>query len=96
MVRPPLDPNDPSLIDQPTWRSVIASYAILASIPLLLWIVSQPLAGSVALAAAVGLAVGARRAYELLRCFYDCQAMVFDLGGRARITVTQLPTDDAC
>ncbi|WP_433630187.1 hypothetical protein [Halomicrococcus sp. NG-SE-24] len=68
---------------------------MVAAIPLLLWVVSQPLVGSVTLAAVVGLLVGGRRAYRLTRCFYDCQGFTFDLGGKAQITVTQIPIDEA-
>lgn len=95
MHRPPLDPRDRPLIETPTWRNVLVSYAMVAAIPLLLWVVSQPLVGSVTLAAVVGLLVGGRRAYRLTRCFYDCQGFTFDLGGKAQITVTQIPIDEA-
>lgn len=93
MVRPPLDPQDPPLIESPKWRSVFASYALMAAIPLLLWIVSQPVAGTVTLAGIASLFIGGRRANRLVRCFYDCQRLTFDLLGRAQITITQIPTE---
>ncbi|WP_137285969.1 hypothetical protein [Halorussus salinisoli] len=71
------------------------SYVLVTAIPLLLWFVSQPLVGTVALASIAGLFVGGRRVYRLTRCFYDCQGFTFDLGGTAQITVTQIPTDEA-
>ncbi|WP_227373662.1 hypothetical protein [Haladaptatus halobius] len=95
MFRPPLDPGDRPLIDQPTWRSIIVSYALMAAIPLLLWIVSQPLAGTVTLAGIAGLLVGGRRVYRLIRCFYDCQRFTFNLGGKAQITVAQIHADES-
>ena len=95
MFRPLFDPRDRLLIDQPTWRSVLVSYALVAAIPVLLWIVSRPLAGTVILASIAVLFVGGRRVYRLIRCFYDCQGFTFDLVGKAQITVTQIPTDEA-
>lgn len=94
MFRPPLDPRDRPLVEQPTWRSVLVSYAVVAAIPLLLWVVSRPLAGTVTLGAVAGLIVGGRRAYGLTRCFYDCQGFTFDLVGKAQITVARIPADE--
>ncbi|WP_458208000.1 hypothetical protein [Haladaptatus sp. NG-SE-30] len=95
MFRPPLDPRDRPLIEHPTWRSVLVSYTLVAAIPILLWVVSQPLTGIVALASIAGLLTGGRRAYRLTRCFYDCQGFTFSVGGKAQITVSQIPTDEA-
>ncbi|WP_435180092.1 hypothetical protein [Halorussus sp. AFM4] len=94
MYRPPLDPRDSPLVDQPTWRSVAASYLLAAAIPIVLWIATRPIAGLVTVAAVAGLIVGARRAYRLRRCFRDCRGFAFDLGGRARITVSRIPADE--
>lgn len=94
MLRPPLDPRDCPLIEQPTWRSILVSYALVAAVPLLLWVISQPLAGTVTLGTIAGLFVGGRRAYKLTRCFYDCQGFTFDLGGKVQITVAQISTAD--
>jgi hypothetical protein len=95
MFRPPHDPQDPPRITNPTWRSILVSYALVVTIPLLLWAVTNPLAGTVTLAGVVGLVIGGRHAYKLHRCFYHCQKLTFQLGETAQITVTQLPTDDA-
>ncbi|WP_327050943.1 hypothetical protein [Halomicrococcus gelatinilyticus] len=69
---------------------------MVAAIPVLPWVASRPLVGTAAIAAAGGLVVGGRRAHALVRCFYDCEGFAFDLGGRARITVRQLPADEVC
>lgn len=95
MVRPPLDPRERPLAESLTWQSIAVSYALMAVIPLLLWAVSRPLAGSVLLVGAASLFIGGRRAYRLRRCFYDCQEFTFDVLGRARITVAQIPTAEA-
>jgi len=95
MYKPPRDPRDRPLIEQPTWQRVFVSYAMIAVIFLLIWGVSQPRAGVVVLAAIVGLFIGGRRAYRLTRHFYDCREFTFELGGKIKITVTQLPTGDA-
>lgn len=94
MFRLPISPRDRPSKPPLTWRSVVVSYALTAGIPLLLWVVMNPLAGSVMLAAVASLYVGGRRAARLIRCFYDCKGFTFDLLGRARITVTQVPTND--
>lgn len=90
---PPPDPRGRPVHKHPTWRSVLVSYALVAAIPLLLWVVSRPLAGTAAIAAVVGLSIGARRAYRLIRCVRDCQGLAFDLVGRVRITITRPPAD---
>lgn len=95
MFKPPLDSRDYILIEEPTWRSVTVSYAMAAALPLLVWIISKPRARTVILAAIWGLFVGGRRAYRLTRRFYNGERFTFNLRGKVRITVTQIPTDDA-
>lgn len=96
MHKPPLDPRDRPSRTAPTWRAIFARFGVVAAVPILLWAVSQPVIATLALAAVVALGVGARRGYRLVRCFYDCESMAFDLGGKARITIRQAPTDDRC
>lgn len=79
-----------------TWGSVLATWAAAATLPLLFWAVSRPLAAAAVLAAGVGLYVGARRAARLVRCLRDCRRVAFDVAGSVRITVTLPPTDDPC
>ena len=96
MYRPPSDPHDPRdrfAPTRPTWRSVLASYALVAAVPLLLWAAVHPLAGGVILAGAVGLAVAARRALGLLRCFRDCPGFAV-VAGPVRIAVTPARADE--
>jgi hypothetical protein len=71
------------------------SYGLAAALPLLVWFVSQPRAGTVVVVAIGGLFVGGRRVFRLSRCFFRCQRFTFNLGGKVKITVTQIPTDDA-
>lgn len=92
---PPTDLRHRPGPDRPTWRDILASYALAAAIPLSLWIVSRPLAGAVVLAAVAGLVVAARRAPGVTRCLRDCRGIAFDLGDAVRITVTWDPADDA-
>lgn len=95
MYRPPSDPRNRIAQKNPTWRNIIVSYLMVIAIPLALWAFSQPVAGAVVIAALVGLFSGARRAYTLARCFEHCQGFAFDLAGKARITVRQIPADDS-
>lgn len=96
MKRLPPDPRYAPSNEPLTWERVLVSYAMMAAIPLLLWVVSRPLAGTVVLASAGGLLVGARRASRLVRCFHRCRGFAFDLGERVRITVAPVPCDDSC
>lgn len=94
MHEPPSTPRRRRAFDHPSWRGLLASYALAAAFPLALWAVSRPLAGTVVLAATAGLYVGARRAAELVRCLHDCGAFTFDLVGNVRVTVAQAHVDD--
>lgn len=89
MILPPIDPRYRPAPTEPTWQNILVSYAMIAAVPALLWVVSQPPTRIVGVAAVVGLFVVARRLHRLIRCFYDCQGLAFDLGRSVRITITQ-------
>lgn len=89
MSNPPSDPRASPVPDEPTWRGILVSYAAMVAVPLALWFVSQPVVGTVALAGVVGLFVGTRRAYGLVRCLSDCGGFAFDLGGAVRVTIAR-------
>ena len=91
----PLDPRSRSDFGQPTWRSILTGYALIAALFLSLWIASNPIAGTVGLTAAVGLFVGARRTAGLVRCLRVCREFTVDLGGSLQITITNTRVDDA-
>lgn len=95
MSSPPLDPRYRPAIDRPSLESVLAGYALVPAFFLSLWIVSQPLTGTVVLAAIGGLFLGVRRARGLVRCFDECGGFSFDLGENVRITIAQKHTDDS-
>jgi hypothetical protein len=67
---------------------------MIAVIPLLLWVVSQPLAGIVVLAAIGGLFISARRGLRLAHCFYDCGGFAFDLGGKVQVCIIKPSAND--
>lgn len=94
MSSPPPDPRASPVPDEPTWRAILVSYAVMVAIPLALWAVSQPVAGTVALAGLAGLFVGARRAHGLVRCLSDCGGFAVDLGDAIRVTVVQSSADE--
>lgn len=89
MLRPPTDPRYRPAPSEPTWQNVLVGYAMIAAVPALLWVASQPSTRLVAVAAVVGLALVARHLLRLVRCFDDCRGFAFDLGQRIRITITQ-------
>lgn len=62
---------------------------MMAVIPLLLWVVSQPLVGTLILALIVGGIVGVRRAIGLSRCLAECRQFTVALGRNHQITVSQ-------
>lgn len=90
--RPPFSQS--TFVQQPTWTGIFVSYGMMAALPLVLWVVSRPLAGAVVLSTMVGLFIATRYAYRLVRCFYECQEFVFDLTENVRITVAQVPAND--
>lgn len=101
MYVPPIDPRDRSATKQPTWRNVLAAYALLAAIGLSLWAVSNPVAGAGVIVAIAGISLGARRVVELVRCLRECREFAFDFVGDVRVTVTtgiqetDVPDDDS-
>jgi len=59
------DPHERTRYDRLTWQKVLASYAMAAAIPVLLWAASGPVAAGVVAATAAFVAVTARRARKL-------------------------------
>jgi hypothetical protein len=98
MYRPPSDHrhHHHHRVTEPTWRGVLVSYLSVASIPLVLWMVSQPAAGAVLLAVVAGLAAGTRRGLWLVHCLAECGGFSFDIGEQVRITVTRPGIDESC
>ncbi|MDS0219769.1 flagellar motor protein MotB [Haloarcula sp. S1AR25-5A] len=89
MQQPPTIPRKrPGL--NPTWRRIVASYALVLAFFVLLWAISQPLVGLGTLAALAALFVGARRAVRLRRCFYNCDALTLRPFGSVHITISQV------
>ena len=91
-------PNGPRIrpITEPTWQRIAADYAMVAAIPLLLWVVSHPVAGAATLTISAALVVAGRRAYALTRCLRECRQVTFQPGGRTRITVARGGSDEVC
>lgn len=89
MQQPPSAPRDRAGLN-PTWRRLVASYALVLAFFLLLWAISQPLVGLGALAALAGLVVGVKRAARLRRCFHTCDALTLGPFGRVRIRISQV------
>ncbi|WP_232686381.1 hypothetical protein [Halobacterium zhouii] len=96
MHEPPSTPRNGPLVDQPTWRGVLAVYAVMAAVPLSLFTASNPLAGAAVVASLGALAVSARRTATLVECFNECQGFAFDVAGRVRITVAHPSNSDGC
>jgi len=84
----------------PAWRELLASYALVAAVPVALWVVSRPLLGAVTIVSLVasfgGLVVGARRLAELRRRLPDCGGLTVDVGETIQVTVTRGPAGEPC
>ena len=65
---------------EPTWQHIAAGCAIAAAIPLLLWVVSHPVAGAATLTTGAALTVAGRRAYALTR-LRECWQVTFSRAG---------------
>jgi hypothetical protein len=94
MKRVPPDAPTRPLDERLTWRSILVSYAMMAAVPLLLWVAGRPLLRVTAVAAVVGAFAVARRGAALRRCFYECGGFAFDLGGSVRVTISRPRADD--
>ncbi|WP_430506023.1 hypothetical protein [Haloparvum sp. PAK95] len=95
MRDPTRDPRRRSAPDQPTWDSVLLSYVMIAAIPAVLWMAANPVTGLVAVGMIASLGLGARKAAGLIRCFYQCGRLAFDVGD-ARVTVCRRPAEEPC
>ncbi|QZP36356.1 hypothetical protein [Halobaculum magnesiiphilum] len=89
------DPSDRTGIEQPSWRSILAGYVLIAGLLASLWAVSNPAAALTLLLAGVAVRRGTPRAAAAVRCVRVCREFTVDLGGRLRITVAKPPVDDA-
>lgn len=94
MSIPPIDPPTDPVSRRPDWQGVLTGYALVASIPLVLWAVEYPSAAIAALVTVLGLVAAVRRGSRLARCLYGCRPLTVDLAGRVRITITRPHTDD--
>ena len=81
---------------EPTWQHIAAGCAIAAAIPLLLWVVSHPVAGAATLTTGAALTVAGRRAYALTRRLRECWQVTFQPGRRTRITIARGGSDEVC
>lgn len=96
MYNPPPDRRSPPFVTEPTAQGILVSYLMVASIPLLLWVVDNPFAGVVGVVALVGLVRGVRHVVRLRRCLHECGAFSLTLGDRLLITVTRRGDPDPC
>lgn len=96
MYEPPFDPSPRTDFDRLTWRRVLASYAMMAAIPVLLWAASAPLAAGVAAAGGAGAAIATKHARRLARCVEECRGLALDLPGTVDVAVTWQADCDGC
>jgi hypothetical protein len=87
MSRPPIDPRDRPLPPSTAAQSVLVSWAMVATVFLLIWAVSYPTLGALALVALVGLVAVRRRVRWLTRCVSECQRLTIPLGRHGHITI---------
>lgn len=92
-------PRDSRYLEVPTetsWRSLVVCYALMPTTLLLLWSVTNPLAGAAAITGAVGLFVGSRKAVPLVRCLAECGGFVLDVTDDLQLCVVRPGADGPC
>lgn len=94
MFRPPQSPHGTPRTGPLSTGSLLASYALLAAFPVLLWMLSNPIAGGAVLVATVSVALVARELLRLRRCFSRCGGFSLDLGKQVRVTIAQQSIDE--
>jgi hypothetical protein len=87
MSRPPVDPRDRPLPPRDLSGSILVSWAMVATVFLLVWAVSYPVLGALALVALVGLVAVRRRVRWLARCVAECRQLTIPLGRHGHITI---------
>lgn len=95
MSRPPFDPRHRPAVEQPSWRGILVSYALIPVVFLSLWGISHPLTATVIIVATVCLLLTLRRTLNLARCLSNCGGFSIDLGGKIRITIARPQVDDS-
>lgn len=96
MFTPPPSPDDAPLVDNPTWGSIATTFLLALAMPVLLWTVTNPVAGTALIATAVVIGNALTRVAALATCLRNCGGFVLDVGDVARVTVTQPAGDSAC
>lgn len=89
MSRPP-DPDRP--LPAPTWRRIVASYALVVAVLVGLWVASRPIAGVLTLATLALAGHTARRLTALGRCLRECGGFTIR-AGPFRVCVTRPGVD---
>jgi uncharacterized membrane protein YdfJ with MMPL/SSD domain len=95
MIRDPPDVRYQPEPIEPTWQGVLASYATIAIVLLLMWAFSDPVTAVVTLTTGVGLFVGTRRSLSVIRCFRECGGFAFNLGNSVHICVARPNVTDS-
>ncbi|MFP4627150.1 MAG: hypothetical protein ACOC8O_03635 [Natronomonas sp.] len=96
MYRPPLDPRTVRPNAAPSGRGILVTFAMVATALVVVWVESNPLAGTAVIVAVVGLAVGVRRARDLVHCFFECGGFAVELGGTVRVCIVRPGVEATC
>lgn len=91
--------RDPRYTEVPTetsWRSLAAWYGLLAAAVLLLYTMSNPLAGATVVAGALGLVVATPKTVPLVRRLADCGGFVLDVTDDLQVCVVRPSADGPC
>lgn len=91
-----LDPREGPAFEPPTRSSIFVSYLMMATLPLFIWILSNPVIGFTVIASGVVLIVLSRRLKALKRCFSACGGFAFDIGETVRISISHQPSECTC
>jgi hypothetical protein len=68
---------------------VLLSYAVVGAVTVVLWVLSDPVAGLLVLASLAGLVVGLRRAAVLVRCLRTCGGFTVEVPGGIQVCISR-------
>lgn len=89
MIGAPTYPRTDREDKEPTWQRIFIRIAIVAAVPLLLWIANQPIVGTAAVASGGVLVLATRRGLTLVQCLRDCGGFRVEVGSNVHVCVAR-------
>jgi hypothetical protein len=93
---PPPDPRYRPSPTEATWGGILAGFALLAALPVVLRVLDQPLVGALTVAVIVVLASGVHRTARVVRCVAVWRRCTVELLGVVQVTIARTDADSCC